>query len=178
MKPTTRTIAREVERHMRMPYCWTVIPQEEGGYTAGILEFQGCVAEGESSAEALKHLNSAARAWLRACLETGERIPPPLTNYEASGRFALRLPRSVHARAVKAAALDGVSLNQFVTAAVSERLTSSNLAREVGTLRADLDQLRATLQPLAGQASNSQLDGRQVRMLEEASTGGMPSLIH
>jgi predicted HicB family RNase H-like nuclease len=36
--------------------------------------------------------------------------------------FALRLPTSIHEQAEKCADLDGTSLNQFITQAVSEKL--------------------------------------------------------
>jgi antitoxin HicB len=116
----------EVSRLLAQPYSWIVIPQDNGQYSANVLEFQGCIAEGASADEALRHLQDAADGWIRACLATGQEIPKPITNYEASGKFALRLSRSVYARARKAAALEGVSLNQFIVEAVSERLGVSS----------------------------------------------------
>jgi len=104
------------------PYARILVPDEEGGYSAEVLEFPGCFAEGDTAEEAVENLERAAESWLIACVERGIDVPKPLTNYEASGKFALRLPRTLYARATKAAAREGVSLNQFISAAVAERL--------------------------------------------------------
>jgi predicted HicB family RNase H-like nuclease len=118
--------AREI---LRRPYSRVLIPQDEGGFTAEILEFPGCFAEGDSADEANAHLEAAADSWLLACFESGKSIPDPLAEYEGSGKFALRLPRSLYGRAAKAAARDGVSLNQFITDAVAEKVGATMAAQ-------------------------------------------------
>ena len=67
----------EVSRLLAQPYSWIVIPQDNGAYSAHVLEFQGCNAEGESADEALRNLQDAADGWIRACLATGQEIPKP-----------------------------------------------------------------------------------------------------
>lgn len=111
---------------LRRPYSRVLVPQEEGGFTAEILEFPGCFAEGESAEETYANLEDAARSWVLACLEKGDPIPAPLTT-DVSGKFALRLPRSLYARASKAAAKEGISLNQFIVNAVAERIGEVNV---------------------------------------------------
>src|SRR5579862_731548 len=115
----TEAKAREI---LKQPYAWVVIPDENGGFSGEILEFPGCFAEGDNADETCRNLEDAAIGWLRSQLEKGEAIPPPLTQYEASGKFLLRLPRSLHARASKMAVIEGISLNQFITSAVAERI--------------------------------------------------------
>lgn len=63
------------------PYSWVFVPQPGGGYTAKILEFPGCFAEGDSILEAHGNLVQAATDWVKACLATGQDIPKPNTEY-------------------------------------------------------------------------------------------------
>lgn len=93
-----------------------------GTVTAMIAEFPGCVAEGNSVEEAYAKLQDAAESWIEAAMDSGHDIPSPAADESYSGRVLLRLPRSVHRRAADAAARDGTSLNQFVLAAVAEKL--------------------------------------------------------
>ena len=118
----TRNDRVRISAYLEKPYSRVLVPQEQGGFTAEILEFPGCFAEGDTVEEAFTSLEDAATAWLAACLAGGRPVPEPLTNYDVSGRFALRLPRSLYQRAGKVAASEGVSLNQFIMTALAERL--------------------------------------------------------
>lgn len=128
--------------YLARPYSRILIPQEGGRFSAEILEFPGCFAEGETAAAAYANLEDAAASWLAACLAVGTPVPPPLTNYEASGRFALRLPRSLYGRAAKIAAAEGTSLNQFIATAVAERIGALGVIKD---LQAMVQKLAATL---------------------------------
>ena len=46
--------------------------------------------------------------------ESGAEIPAPSHSPEYSGKFNLRIPKSLHARLAAAAQREGVSLNQYV----------------------------------------------------------------
>ncbi len=121
----------EVAKYLSRSYSRILIPQEGGGYSAEILEFPGCFSEGDSPEETYRNLERAAESWLLACLDSKTPIPEPLTDYEASGKYALRLPRSLYARAAKVAAKEGTSLNQFIVTAVAEALGARTVAAEV-----------------------------------------------
>lgn len=109
--------------YLRAPYSHVVIPDEETGtYTARILEFPGCVTQGDSVQEAYELLEDAAEAWIEAALELNQEIPPPAEERSYSGRVLVRLPKSVHRRAAELAERDATSLNQFIVAAVAERI--------------------------------------------------------
>ncbi len=66
------------EEFKRRPYSWVLIPQSEGGYTGTILEFPGCITEGETIAETMDNLLNAAMSWMDACAQIGRPIPSPL----------------------------------------------------------------------------------------------------
>lgn len=103
------------------PYVRRLLPDEEsGGYTAFIHEFPGCVAEGETADEALENLDKAAASWLAASLSLGQPIAEPIPAFNHSGRIALRVPRSLHRDVAELAQLQGCSVNQLLTVAISE----------------------------------------------------------
>ena len=105
---------------LRRPYARTLIPEEDGRFTAGIMEFPGCVAFGDDASSALEALEGVAVDWLEAALEQGQDIPAPAADAEYSGRLVLRLSKSLHRRAAACARQEGVSLNSFITTSLAE----------------------------------------------------------
>ncbi|MBI3732589.1 MAG: type II toxin-antitoxin system HicB family antitoxin [Chloroflexi bacterium] len=119
---------KTADEYLKEPYARILTPDAEGkGYTAEILEFLGCIAQGDTAEEAYTSLEETAREWIEAAVESGQEIPEPSTNIGYAGKVALRLPRSLHRQAVRMAERDGVSLNQFLVAAVAERVGATNL---------------------------------------------------
>lgn len=120
------------EDYLKRPYTRQIIPDEESGtYTARMKEFPGCITQGNTEQEAYGNLEDAAKNWIEAALDLGQEIPPPLIEHEFSGKFALRLPKSLHRQATLAAEREGTSLNQFIIYAVSEKVGVLNLYREI-----------------------------------------------
>ena len=58
-------------------------------------------------------------SWISVALEDGREIPEPRDIDSYSGRFLVRIPRSLHADLARTAEQEGVSLNQLVAAALS-----------------------------------------------------------
>lgn len=117
---------KTVKDYLKLPYSREILPDSEfGGFTALIREFPGCVTQGETVTEAYEYLEDAASSWIEAALSLGQEIPPPYSDGGYSGKFALRLPRSLHRKASVAAKHDGVSLNQFILTAVAENIGES-----------------------------------------------------
>ena len=82
-------------------------------YFATVLEFDGCMSDGETPSEAYENIREAMEGWIETKLEAGMKIPEPIDTDNYSGRFVLRIPKSLHARLAMEAARDGVSLNQY-----------------------------------------------------------------
>lgn len=134
---------RRVEDTLRLPYARILIPAEEGGFSAEILEFPGCIAEGDTAEEAIRNLESVAASWIEAALEQGQEVPPPSAVHEYSGRIVLRLPRGLHKNAARLALRDETSLNQYLVAAVSARVGAEDLCERL------LDRIEERLAPTA-----------------------------
>jgi antitoxin HicB len=113
----------EIERRLAMPYTRELIREEDGSWFASIVEFPGCMTVGTDEADALVNLRDAMIAWLASCLADGQPIPEPIEVREYSGKFMLRVPKSLHRDLARRAETEGVSLNQFVV---------TELARAVG----------------------------------------------
>lgn len=113
---------KSVQEYLKEPYARILIPDEQGGYAAEILEFPGCFAEGETADEAIQTLERAAESWIQAALDQGQEIPSPFMNQGYAGKVALRLPRSLHRQATQFAERDGTSLNQFLVSAIAARI--------------------------------------------------------
>ena len=114
--------------YLKRPYSRTLIPEQDGSFRAEMIEFPGCIALSDTAPEALAMLEDIAASWLAAALERGQPIPEPMENLEFSGKFVLRLPKSLHKKAARVAERDGVSLNQFIV---------SSLAQSIGERSAD-----------------------------------------
>src|SRR3990170_6247666 len=125
-----------VSQYLRRPYARLIIPDDLGRYAAQILEFPGCFSEGDSPEEAYHNLQEAAKNWLESALAQDLPIPPPFASQGYSGTISLRLPKSLHRRAAECAHRDGVSLNQFLVAAIASRLGAEDL---LGTIASKLD---------------------------------------
>ena len=87
-------IGENLENYLKKPYSRILIPDDESGtFTAEILEFPGCIAQGDTAQEAYERLEEAAKAWIEAALELGQEIPPPSLAHGYGGKVALRLPK-------------------------------------------------------------------------------------
>jgi len=116
------------EEYLKEPYSRVLIPDEESGtYTAVILEFPGCIAQGDTPQEAYEHLEDAAKEWIDAALTLKQEIPPPSQSLSYGGKYPLRLPKSLHRQLALIAEREGVSLNQFIVSALSEKVGAFSL---------------------------------------------------
>lgn len=93
--------------------------EEQTVWFARVVELPGCMTEGDSLEEAAAMIQDALAAWIEVALDTGRYIPEPKTTGEYSGKFVVRIPKSLHRAVVEAADRDGVSLNQWVSVVLS-----------------------------------------------------------
>jgi predicted RNase H-like HicB family nuclease len=112
--------------YLKRPYARILIPEENGLFSAEILEFPGCYSQGASPNEAFENLEKAAVSWIEAALDTGQEIPAPSVNHGYSGKIALRLSRSLHRLAVRKAERDRISLNQCLVTAIATWVGADN----------------------------------------------------
>ena len=105
-----------IKNYLERPYHIIIqhITDESGSYYfATVREFDGCMSHGDTHSEAFESIQDAMKGWIKTKLENGFSIPDPIDDNQYSGKFVLRLPKSLHARLAMEAEHEGVSLNQY-----------------------------------------------------------------
>ena len=107
-----------------MPYPVTLVRDDSGNgeWVATIDALSGCNARGETPDEALERVASAVAVWMTTAEREGTAVPEPKSLQSHSGRLLLRMPQTLHAELARAAERERVSLNQFITDALSGAL--------------------------------------------------------
>ena len=78
-----RCSSATLERVKKYQLNVTVEPLEDGRFLATSGDLQGCLAEGDTIAEALENIEDAARAIIEARTERGWPLPPELSTEES-----------------------------------------------------------------------------------------------
>lgn len=107
---------KNIEEYMKLPYNYIIqqINDESGEYYyARVLEMDGCQSTGNTFKEAYDNLKDAMRGWIETKLDEGYDVPLPVKYNEFSGKFMVRIPKSLHYRLSIEAQQEGVSLNQY-----------------------------------------------------------------
>ncbi|MCL2245150.1 MAG: type II toxin-antitoxin system HicB family antitoxin [Treponema sp.] len=105
-----------IKKYLERPYHIIIkhIDDESGlYYFATVREFDGCMSHGDTHAQAFENIQEAMKGWIKTKLDNGFSVPEPIDDNNYSGRFVLRLPKSLHARLAYEAEQEGVSLNQY-----------------------------------------------------------------
>lgn len=105
-----------VKEYLELPYNYIIQPvKDESGFYfyAHVLELDGCQSTGETFEEAYNNLREAMEGWIEAKIEGGFDVPLPVGYDNFSGKFVVRIPKSLHYRLSVEAEQEGVSLNQY-----------------------------------------------------------------
>lgn len=128
-----------VEEYLKLPYTIEVYRDNsdgEEGFVARVIELPGCLTQADSFVELEGMIQDAMRAWIETAIEDGQPVPEPRMLDEYSGKFVIRLPKSLHRQLVERASKEGVSLNALVSVALGQYVGmesgSINIAQPVG----------------------------------------------
>lgn len=114
---------KDLDYYLSLPYTINIKPitDESGSYfSASVVELDGCRGHGKSPAEAYEMLREVMKEYIEVKLEFGDYIPEPNTDEDYSGKFVLRVPKSLHRMLSEKAAAESVSLNQYCLYQLSE----------------------------------------------------------
>jgi antitoxin HicB len=121
---------KNLDYYRNLSYGITLRKDGEGDWVARVEELPGCTAHGGTQPEALRNLEEVKTAWIEDAIEAGDAIPEPKVDERLpSGKWLQRVPRSLHKSLTKMAEMEGVSLNQFVTAVLAEAVGRCKAAR-------------------------------------------------
>jgi antitoxin HicB len=114
---------KPIEYYLELPYTIEFVPDrsdpEHPVWFASVRELKGCMTEADDFDQAARQIRDAMHVWLLDAFETGDPIPEPTIGEEFSGKFSVRLPKSLHRDLVHQAEREGVSLNQYITSVLS-----------------------------------------------------------
>lgn len=105
---------KPLQHYLALQYPVNLLADPDGGYVAVFPDLPGCLTQGETLEEAVAMAEDARVGWIETEYELGHDIPLPSYPEEYSGKFNVRIPKSLHRTLSKAAEREGVSLNQYV----------------------------------------------------------------
>ena len=95
---------KDLAYYQALPYRTDLyFDRDDDAWIVSFPELPGCKAHGATRPEALEAGDEIKELWLRTAIEKRASIPEPQPEPSYSGKLGLRLPKSLHERAVKAA---------------------------------------------------------------------------
>jgi len=105
---------KNINYYLELQYTIRLKKNSDDSYFVEVEELPGCMTEGDTEKEALVMIEDAKNAWLETALERKLKIPEP-TPDEYSGKFNVRVPKSLHRQLAYKAKQENVSLNTLIT---------------------------------------------------------------
>lgn len=103
---------KDLDYYLSLPYTFQV-QKTEDGYWANVKELDGCHTPADTWEEAYQDLSKVLKMTIETKLEYGDPIPEPIDE-SYSGKFNVRVPKTLHKQLSLMAAEEGISLNQYV----------------------------------------------------------------
>ncbi|MDA8165082.1 MAG: toxin-antitoxin system HicB family antitoxin [Desulfobacteraceae bacterium] len=131
-----------------------ISPQLGGGFMARLPELGrfSIVGDGDTPQEALAHLEESKRERFEDYLSRDLKIPEPLGEEEYSGKFLVRIPRSLHRELSRRAKDEDVSLNSYVTYLLGktngQELMSSAVTKCIDDIKTEMTHLNEKVSKL------------------------------
>lgn len=115
-------IEKELNYYMALPYNVILEMWDDGDgpyWVARVAELPHCLIHGDTPEEAVAEIEEVKKDWIRSNLERGLKIPEPVVR-KHSGQISLRIPPSLHKVIADRAAIEGVSINQYMTTVLAQ----------------------------------------------------------
>ena len=116
-----KNIEKELEYYSKLPYTIILEVWDDGDgeyYVARVAELPHCIIHGNTPQEAITEIEEVKLDWIKSNLGRGLSIPEPIS-HKHSGQIRLRIPPSLHKVLADRANIEGISLNQYMTAALA-----------------------------------------------------------
>lgn len=129
---------KPLEAYLAPQYSFNVVADPEGGYVVEYPDLPGCMTQVESLEEVAEAAEEIRSLWIETAYEGGQEIPLPTYPEEYSGKFNVRLPKSLHRALAEGARREGVSLNQYVVSLLARGDGQARVETMVKELKAQL----------------------------------------
>jgi antitoxin HicB len=111
---------KPLKYYLSLKYPVSIEEAPEGGYFIQIKDLPGCYSQGETVEEAIENMEEARQLWMESMYEDGNEIPlPGAAEQQYSGKFNVRIPKSLHRKLDEMANREGVSLNHYLVSTLS-----------------------------------------------------------
>jgi antitoxin HicB len=136
--------SKTLEEYLELDYSFRVDADPDGGYVITFPDLPGCMTQVEDVGEIGAAAEEVRRLWIMTEYEDAAEIPLPSYPEEYSGKFNLRLPKSLHRRLAELAEREAVSLNQLVVSllAAGDAVSGASIREQKADLSASSDRLR------------------------------------
>jgi predicted RNase H-like HicB family nuclease len=124
-----------VEHYLSLQYPFVVQADPDGGYVVFYPDLPGCMTQAETLVELPAMAEDARVGWIETEYEQGSDIPEPSYPQSYSGRFNVRLPKSLHRSLADGAEREGVSLNQYVLTLLAQGDSQARIERALDGLK-------------------------------------------
>jgi antitoxin HicB len=111
---------KSAEDFLNLKYPMEIV-EDEGGWLASVPDLPGCNSFGTTVNDAVNNVQEAKDLWIKSQLEQGHTVPLPTDEDSFSGKFILRIPRTLHRSLHYQAQKQGVSLNHYASYLLSSR---------------------------------------------------------
>ena len=125
---------KPLDYYLGLEYTFEVIADPGGGYVIRYPDLPGCLSQTDDINEVVPFATEIRELWIETEYEDGHSIPLPTYPEEYSGKFNLRIPKSLHRKLAKSATADGVSLNQYVTMLLAGGDAEERIGRRLDAL--------------------------------------------
>jgi len=100
-------------------------------WAAELPDLPGCVGAGDTAKEAVAMAMDAKKAWINTAIKEGREIPKPknIDEDDFSGKFTLRLPKTLHKELTLQAEDERVSLNQYILYLITRGLSNIGISK-------------------------------------------------
>lgn len=129
-----------LDDYLKLQYRFDVIADLDGGWVIVFPDLPGCVTQADTVDEIIPMAEEGRHLWIESMYERGLDIPLPTYPEEYSGKFNLRLPKSLHRKLAESAEREGVSLNQYVVMLLSQGDAQQAIQHELAAIREQLGQ--------------------------------------
>ena len=112
-----KNFTEKLQYYMSLNYPSQITKIDEadgGGFLIEVPMLKGCMSDGETVEEAYNNLEEAKKEWFTYMLENNLAIPEP-ADASYSGRFMVRIPKTLHKIITEQSKREGLSLNQYVS---------------------------------------------------------------
>ncbi len=136
---------RPLNHYLSLAYPFQVITGSDPGYFVMFPDLPGCMTQADTPEEIGALAEDARRLWIETEYERGNDIPLPSGVDDYSGKFVLRLPRSLHQQLVWSSEREGASLNQYVVMLLAQRDAQASIESKIDALAARVAAMDARL---------------------------------